>query len=416
MKPHCVSPLTVAERQLSDGTVKLRLCWDGSRHINELLDSQKVKLSHLQKALEITRVGDWQTKYDLKSAYFHIAIHEAHKKFLGAAFEDEDGRKRYFQFKFLPFGLASAVHCITKLLKPINAYFHKKGIRHTIFIDDGRIVADTKEKLAQDQAVVYETLTKAGWIIEKDKSDELGSGSTTLEYLGFEIDSVQMRVSLTTDKKESIKKAVKQLLSENQAGVKVKEVARLVGKIISAEPALGKLAPLATRATYIQMEPHVDEFGWKSTLVLNKESVAGLKFLIEQIDSFNRCPIRTTALQRSVLSIVGPPSAYIKNKVIENHIAEDKKEIWASDASAFAVCAYSCQGEAFYFREKLSDEEKELSSGHRELLAVKKTLFHLLRQGFKTEPCTIYWVTDSENLTTFLAKLIFRETRSKLWL
>ena len=33
-KPMCVSPMTVASWTLSNGTKKLRLCFDGSRHLN----------------------------------------------------------------------------------------------------------------------------------------------------------------------------------------------------------------------------------------------------------------------------------------------------------------------------------------------------------------------------------------------
>lgn len=87
-KPHCVSPLTVATRERADGQVKRRLCWDGSRHINLLLQEQKVKLSHLSIALETTMQGDFQLKYDLRNAFHHIKIHKNHTKYLGAAYTD----------------------------------------------------------------------------------------------------------------------------------------------------------------------------------------------------------------------------------------------------------------------------------------------------------------------------------------
>jgi len=143
-KPWCVSPLTVAERK-ADG--KLRLCWDGSRHVNTYIDKQKVTLDHLNKALELTQPGDLQFKYDLKSAFFHIKINENHTKFLGAAIKDSEGGKLYFIFKYLPFGLSSAVHAMTKMFKPINANLHKKGIRHSIYIDDGRLLAKTETEM-----------------------------------------------------------------------------------------------------------------------------------------------------------------------------------------------------------------------------------------------------------------------------
>ena len=110
-KPKCVSPLTVAEKFEPDGKIKLRLCWDGSRCVNLCLAEQKVTLSHLQRALDMTARGDFQVKYDLKSAFHHIKIHHAHTKYLGAAFTDEDGKEQYFIFLYLPFGLGSAAHC-----------------------------------------------------------------------------------------------------------------------------------------------------------------------------------------------------------------------------------------------------------------------------------------------------------------
>lgn len=68
-KPQIVSPLSVVERQQAYGTIKKRLCWDGSRCINKLLKKLRVTLAHLQRTLEITEQGDLQTKYDLQSAY-----------------------------------------------------------------------------------------------------------------------------------------------------------------------------------------------------------------------------------------------------------------------------------------------------------------------------------------------------------
>ena len=132
-KPYCVSPLTVAEKIEPNGSKKLRLCWDGSRCVNQCLTQEKVTLSHLQRALEMTCKNDFQVKYDLKSAFHHIKIHNSHIKYLGAAFIDEGGKRQYFVFLYLPFGLGSAVHCITKLLKPVIAYLHCRGIRNSIY-------------------------------------------------------------------------------------------------------------------------------------------------------------------------------------------------------------------------------------------------------------------------------------------
>ena len=65
-KPDFVSPLTVVSRTNVEGITKKRLCWDGSRCINKLLQKQKVVLAHLNRALEVTEEGDIQFKYYLK--------------------------------------------------------------------------------------------------------------------------------------------------------------------------------------------------------------------------------------------------------------------------------------------------------------------------------------------------------------
>ena len=56
-------------------------------------------------------------------------------------------------------------------------------------------------------------------------------------------------------------------------------------------------------------------------------------------------------------------------------------------------------------RGKFSEEERNYSSGHRELLAVKQTLENYSHiWSNKKEATNIYWLTDSENLVQFLKK------------
>jgi hypothetical protein len=127
-KPHCVSPLSVSYKTGKDGSVKKRLCLDGSRCIKKCIKEQKVTLSHFQRALELTREKDYQVTYDLKSAYHHIKIHPSQTKYLGAAVTKPEGGLQYFVFLYLPFGMSSAVHCISKIFKPVNAYIHGKAL------------------------------------------------------------------------------------------------------------------------------------------------------------------------------------------------------------------------------------------------------------------------------------------------
>ena len=90
---------------------------------------------------------------------------------------------------------------------------------------------------------------------------------------------------------------------------------------------------------------------------------------------------------------------------VANHVRTDEEKIWASDASGYATCAYSIKGDHLYFRGTLSKDERMLSSGHRELLAVTKTLAYYEHAGkIKNKATNIYWLTDSQNMVTFLTK------------
>lgn len=404
-KPLCVSPLTVSKKFGRDGITKNRLCWDGSRCVNLYVKEQKVVLSHLRRSLEITREGDFQVTYDLKAAYHHVRIHPSQTKYLGAAIPKPDGGKQYFVFLYLPFGLSSAVHCLTKLFKPVNAYIHEKGIRHSIYLDDGRIVAETKCKAEDQRTFVYKVLKSSGWILEVEKSDKDGDANQSKEYLGFIIDTASMTVRLQEAKKQRILQQVSETISHGSKSFPAKELAGTIGKIVATEPALGPIVVIAARASYAVLEEATQRRGWNSSLVMSKEAQDGLQFFVDNCSEFDNSPIRSAATEISVLSIIGPPSSFMKSSFVANHVRTNEEKIWASDASGYATCAYSIKGDHLYFRGILNEDERMLSSGHRELLAVAKTMEYYEQTGtFTTKATNIYWLTDSQNLVTFLTK------------
>lgn len=318
-KPLCVSPLTVSHKRGRDGSIKKRLCWDGSRCVNLCLQEQTVTLSHFQKALELTRPKDFQVIYDLKSAYHHIKIHRSQTKYLGAAIRTPEGTIIYFTFLFLPFGLSSAVHCITKLFKPINAYLHNKGIRHSIYLDDGRITSDTKCQAEKDRSIVYDILKKSGWIIEKKKSDQENDASQCKEYLGFIIDTDSMTVRLSEAKKQHTIQQVLKTIAYGPKPILAKELAGTLGKMVSTEPALGPVVIMAARAAYIELDAAVQGRRWSTFLTMSTESLNGLNFFVENFSNFDNSLIRSAATEISVLSIIGPPSSFMKSSFVSNH-------------------------------------------------------------------------------------------------
>lgn len=100
----------------------------------------------------------------------------------------------------MPFGLASATHCLARLTKPICALLAKRGIRNTIYIDDGWIPALIKLLAQEHLRETLDVLGRAGFVVAKEKTDFVEQVSQTKEYLGFIIDSVAMRISAPQNK------------------------------------------------------------------------------------------------------------------------------------------------------------------------------------------------------------------------
>ena len=107
----CINPLTVAHRK-----GKKRLCIDLSRCINLRNTSLKFKIESARQFAEVVSEGDFMWCFDLKSAYHQMPIAEEHWKFLGFSATME-GKKRYFHFIMMPFGLNNATFVLTKMLK-----------------------------------------------------------------------------------------------------------------------------------------------------------------------------------------------------------------------------------------------------------------------------------------------------------
>ena len=104
------------------------------------------------------------------------------------------------------------MHAMTKLFKPINAFCGAKGIRHTIFIDDGRLLAKTKEQSREEFAIVKQTLRNAGCQLEKRKTEKDDEGNTQKQYLGFEIGSQIMQVKMTKYRAELLVKSLEEII------------------------------------------------------------------------------------------------------------------------------------------------------------------------------------------------------------
>ena len=396
-KPICVNPLGLVSK-LKDGEIKHRLVFDASRWINLHTDPKSVKLAHLDKALQMTHKGDFQVIFDLRSAYYNIKIAPKHTHFLGAAFMLK-GTKQYFIFKHLPFGLNSAVHAITKLWKPLVSYIHNQGIRFSIYIDDGRILADNADEAEKHRVFVYNVAQKAGWQISLEKSDKANAASQYKKYLGFFVDSNSMMVFYPSDNLKDFVSKVRKAIAKPK--IQVKELSSILGKMISLFPSHGAIVRICTRSGYIMLESHVAVFGWTGYIHWSKPTLKEFSFFLSKAFKFNGSRIADDLFDVRIDYYIQSPLSSQMNHPLQQNI----DEILVSDASDTKAVVKWLQGSSpgFSFIFKFSVEESNLSSGERELIAVERLMQHSLQEGNLTN-ANILWLTDSTNLVSFIRK------------
>ena len=130
----------------------------------------------------------------------------------------------------MPNGLTSGPRIFTKLMKPVLAFLRKLEIILAIYIDDIINIHRSLKACGENTQTIIQTLKRLGFIINTGKS--IKTPSKMMEFLGFEINSEQMTIKLTMDKKKVILEMCENILSLQS--VKIRTVAKLIGKFTSS--------------------------------------------------------------------------------------------------------------------------------------------------------------------------------------
>ena len=301
----------------------------------------------------------------------------------------------------MPFGLSTATHVLTRITKPICIYITRHGIRHTIFIDDGKINAADKETLIWAFRFVLDTLEKAGFVVSRKKTDTQLLISQCKVYLGFSVDLLSMSVSAKPHKLNAIQSAIVRAL-DTKPHVEARIVASVIGKIIALEPALGPIVQLLSRAAQMDLAEAVEERGWKAKVTFSSMARHSLSLFLDNMEDFNGAAIKSTVNATPLKAILQDCD---KETPLHGRHNWSEIAVAAGDASDKAVCAFGVRGiPDLFLQVKFNEQERGLSSGHRELLTIKyalqerKTLFRDLPSK------SVLWLTDSPNMTAFLTK------------
>ena len=399
-KPFCVNPLSLITK-IDNGTNKLkhRPCIDMSRYINPLVKKESCKLDDLNISEQLLNRFDYQCTLDLKNQFFHVKLNPEHKKFFGFMLPNEAGTPEYYTFTVMAYGVRPAVNVVTRLLKPTKEFLHRLGVKFSIYIDDGRVIAaSSKECWDKFQATLL-ILQLQGWNIQMSKTST--SPSQQLTYLGFITDTHSMRYFAPSQKITLIKTLLSEAIEKISKRMKftARELASILGKIHSLHKSHGSCVFMCRQTQHL-LGTAVTNQGWETTLLLNDLSRRELDYILKNLDFYNGTVISNAPgagslvpfkeLQDSIRSITN------EEVISDNLLVSD-----ASDDVSFVYAKGDIQlVKDFIF----SPQERLLSSGHRELLGLLKTLENCPEFFRKLSNPVLFWQTDSQNAALFVKK------------
>ena len=286
-RPKVINPLTVAFNKKN----KPRLVLD-CRHINPHLFKFKFKYEDAQVARELFEKGDYLFSFDFKSAYHHIEILPEHRNYLGFAWDCE-GRTKYFIFIVLPFGLSTAGHIFTKLLREPVRYLRSQGVNIITFLDDGIAGGNSYDVAQSTSHSVRTQLERLGFLFSHEKCT--WDPCIELKWLGYIWNMEMGKLFVCQERIDSLTynlRTVIEKVKEGQVLFYARFLAKIVGQIISTKAVFGNVVRLYTRSLY---QCILDKASWNAKVKLSANALNEVQFWCNNVEQLNKigCDLQT---------------------------------------------------------------------------------------------------------------------------
>ena len=164
--PQVVNPFSVSVQAKGNKRLILDL-----RYVNKYLRKMRVKYEDWKTAMSYFERGAYMFSFDLKSGYHRVEIFEGHQTYLGFSWKHSNSSQvKFYVSTVLPFGISSAPHVFTKILKPLEKHWRLQGICVAVFLDDGWGIEKDSQVCSIVADSVRSEVSKAGLITNDDKS------------------------------------------------------------------------------------------------------------------------------------------------------------------------------------------------------------------------------------------------------
>lgn len=278
--PHVVNPLTVAYNKKG----KPRLVLD-CRNINKCLHTFRYKYEDMNTARQMFKKGTYMFSFDIRGAYNHIDIFPTHRTFLGFAWI-ENGVECFYVYNSLPFGLATAGHIFSKVLRAVVTFWRSKGHKVITFLDDGLGGDVSYERATQSSHFIRESIQEFGFLLANEKCEWLPKLQIT--WLGYFICMTLGKFFITEDRIKRLEVSARSLLfqlaNQKLRIVPARFAASVAGLIISMQMVIGKIVRLKTRELYKCIDSRLS---WDSPVYITEKAEQEVKFWLESVRLLN---------------------------------------------------------------------------------------------------------------------------------
>ena len=270
-----------------------------------------IRYEGVQTLSMVLTPGCWGFTMDLKDGYYALWLRAESRRLFGAElkFSKEnieileaagvdtsmgvlqvDGTVELtMQPRGLVMGFCNSCAVFTRLTRVLTTRWRGKfKYRCVHMMDDFCFVANTKEAAEAMREQVLRDLEELGFYVSWGKS--MLEPSQKWKFLGFVVDTVQMRLFVPGDKIERVEDLVRVVLREQQA-VSLRTLMRVTGKVISMGAAILP-ARLFTRETYKIIRPKGADYD--ATVQLTEPVVRELTAMLTELRVWNQVgkPVR----------------------------------------------------------------------------------------------------------------------------
>ena len=199
------------------------------RWVNGHLPKMHFKMTTIKDVKAAITSGCWMTSIDLTDCFWGVPLSKQDQRYVSFRWRGQN-----YSFRVLPFGLSLSPLYITKLYRNLVQRLGAEGHRVLMYIDDILVLGDTKQQCEETTSRVLSYLKELGAVVNEPKS--CLSPSQQAEYLGFTLDSKNMRISTPKKKLVNMAKALRSTI--NKSNISARQLSSVLGKINSLADAM----------------------------------------------------------------------------------------------------------------------------------------------------------------------------------